>query len=242
MTNTVKLILNKGSCSHRSSCFEYAQLLLSEHLRVCKILVWLTEVRTAHDLLRHHQIIVLGPVHSFGARNVANDIAIVSSCASSNVVVISNLCRIHSILYLSLTTILIFCRNFRATSLDTLKASTHVHHLGILNSFSKSGILAILFSYSATHHVGLGWTCSHVRTTHYNIVFLDNSDTVLIGVLLSLALVVRGSVVLLGVDDTSALHLRILYFDLRVVENVIVVINVLDDLDWLLLVLLFWLA
>lgn len=48
--------------------------------------------------------------------------------------------------------------------------------------------------------------------------------------------------VLLSLNHLATKHLRVFYFNLRVVENVIVVVYVFDDFYWLLLLaLLFWL-
>ena len=47
--------------------------------------------------------------------------------------------------------------------------------------------------------------------------------------------------VLLSLHDVASEHLWILYFYLRVVEDIIVVIYVLYDFDRLLLALLLWL-
>ena len=49
-----------------------------------------------------------------------------------------------------------------------------------------------------------------------------------------------GSVVLLGVNDIATLHLRVLDFNLRIVEDKIVVVDVFNYFDWLLRLLL-WL-
>ena len=99
-----------------------------------------------------------------------------------------------------------------------------------------------LISKTTSHHVSLGWSSSHVWVTIHNyIVLLDDRDAVLIRILLGclLAVVVRGSVVLLGVNYVSTLHLRILNFYLRIVEDVVIIVDILYDLDWLILVLLF---
>jgi hypothetical protein len=56
----------KGCCTDRSTRFKDTKLLLVKNLAVRKSLVLLlTEMRGAHYLLRHHQIVLLGPIHSF---------------------------------------------------------------------------------------------------------------------------------------------------------------------------------
>jgi len=78
----------------------------------------------------------------------------------------------------------------------------------------------------------------NVLSVHDNIVFFYNSDSILIRISLLLAWHLGGSIILLGLDHVATLHLRILDFNLGIVENVVIVIDVLDDFDWLLLTLL----
>ena len=74
-----------------------------------------------------------------------------------------------------------------------------------------------------------------------NVVVLDHSDiAVLIITHWSLTLA-ASTMVLLGRDHVTSEHLWILNLYLRVIENVIVVIDIFDDLDWLVLALLLWL-
>jgi hypothetical protein len=78
---------------------------------------------------------------------------------------------------------------------------------------------------------------------HYNVVFFNDSNSAnLIIVILLVLHLLRASVVLLGLNDVPTEHLWIFYFDLRIIENVIVVVYVFYDFYWLLLLaLLFWL-
>ncbi len=46
------------------------------------------------------------------------------------------------------------------------------------------------------------------------------------------------AVVVLSLDEVAAEHLWVLDFDLRIVEDVVVVVDIFDYLNWLLLVLL----
>ena len=93
-----------------------------------------------------------------------------------------------------------------------------------------------LISQSAPHH----WlhTLSDVAV-HDDVVLLDDcdpADLIVIAVFLVLHLL-RAAVVLLSLNDVPTEHLGILYFDLRVVEDIIVVVYVFYYLDWLLLIL-----
>ena len=65
---------------------------------------------------------------------------------------------------------------------------------------------------------------------HNNIVLLDYSDATLsFESTFSHSL----SVILLGLDDVATEHLWIFYFDLRIVENIIIVVDVLYYFNWL---------
>lgn len=69
---------------------------------------------------------------------------------------------------------------------------------------------------------------------HNNIVFFDycNATRILVTVLLILHL--ASLVILLSLHDVTTQHLWVLNLDLRVVEDVVVIIDVLYYLDWLL--------
>lgn len=71
-------------------------------------------------------------------------------------------------------------------------------------------------------------------STHDNIVLLNHCDATLSIIAIFLVLHIAPLMVLLSLNNMSSKHLRILYLDLRVVENVIVVIDVLNDPDRLL--------
>ena len=69
---------------------------------------------------------------------------------------------------------------------------------------------------------------------HNNIVFFDNcyATRILVSVLLILDL--ASLVILLSLNDVTTQHLWVLNLDLRVVEDVVVIIDVLYYFDWLL--------
>lgn len=64
----------EGSGTDWSAGFEDSELLLIQDLRVGKSLVGvgLAEVRGSHDLLRHHEVVSLGPVDAFLTLNGSN--------------------------------------------------------------------------------------------------------------------------------------------------------------------------
>ena len=107
---------------------------------------------------------------------------------------------------------------------------------------------------SPTHHICLlNLALDHAVgdiATHDNIVFLDDCNssssvhgilTLLIQLLLRLLWAALMTVVLLSLDDVASKHLRILDFNLRVVENVVIIVDVFDNLDGLVLRFLLWL-
>jgi len=109
-----------------------------------------------------------------------------------------------------------------------------------------------LISESPTHHIGLlNLSLNHAVcnvATHNNIVFLNHSNTVhgvlailiqlLLGLLLGATLV---TMILLSLDNVTSKHLRILNFDLGVIENVVIIVDIFNDLDGLVLIFLLWL-
>ena len=68
-----------------------------------------------------------------------------------------------------------------------------------------------------------------------NIIFFDNGDTTR-----SNELLLSHTMILLSLNDVTTKHLRILYFYLWIVENIIIVIDVLYYLNWLVSFLLLW--
>lgn len=119
-----------------------------------------------------------------------------------------------------------------------------VHLTAIDGSTSMS-----LISKSSIHHVGLGHLSSAEYmsriTIHDYIIFLDDSDTtnlIIISLLLVLSyMLLWMTMELLALNYMPTQHLRILDFNLRVVEDVVIIIDVLDYLYRLVLALLFWL-
>ncbi len=92
---------------------------------------------------------------------------------------------------------------------------------------------------SAPHH----WlhTLSDI-TVHDDVVLFDDgvpTDLIVVGIFLILHLL-RPTMILLTLGDVPTEHLRILYFDLRIIEDIIIVVNVFDNFNWLLLILLLW--
>ena len=108
-----------------------------------------------------------------------------------------------------------------------------------------------LISESPTHHIGLlNLTLNHAVcdvATHNNIVFLNHSNSsstvhgvlaILIQLLLRLLGVTLVTMILLSLDNVTAKHLRVLNFDLGVIENVVIIVDIFNDLDGLVLTFL----
>ena len=70
-----------------------------------------------------------------------------------------------------------------------------------------------------------------------DVIFLDDCDSALA----SKSLAHRPLVVLLCLNDVATEHLRILYLNLWIVENIIIVVDVLYNLNWLVPLLFLWL-
>lgn len=111
-----------------------------------------------------------------------------------------------------------------------------------------------LISQSPAHHVsGLSMGVTHLPShhpmgdisIHNNIIFLDYGDSIE-GILIIWVfihpLVLSISMIMLSLNHVTAKHLWILNFNLRVVENIIIIIYILNYFYWLILVLFlgFW--
>ena len=108
-----------------------------------------------------------------------------------------------------------------------------------------------LVSETATHHICL----RHLPTaknmlivrTHDNIILFYNSyATYLIVIIIPFYLILvqllRMAVVLLALHDVSTEHLGVLNFNLGIIEDIVIIVDVLYYLYWLLviLILLLW--
>ena len=112
------------------------------------------------------------------------------------------------------------------TTTVSLVVKPSVHHIGLRNLPITQDMIWIII--------------------HYNIIFLDNSNaTDLIVISFSLVLsnmLLWMSMELLTLYNMTSQHLRILYFNLRVIEYVVIVVYVLYYLNGLILILLFGLG
>ena len=82
----------------------------------------------------------------------------------------------------------------------------------------------MLVSKPSTHHLAIV-----LLLVHHDVVLLDHSDA--LWVLEVSWLLLLAGMVLLCLDDMAPKHLRILYLDLRVVEDVVIVVDVLYYFD-----------
>ncbi len=258
-------LIFKGRSSYRSTRFEYPKLLLIEYLWVGKALVptgW-AEMWGTHHLLGHHQIILLWPIHSLRTLNAPHSIS--ASLRPSNSSYASNASNPRiaggvSILLNRPWSIRIFVWNFRAISLEAHHSSANSHYCLLVSSCiwmkaltwsltSRSwswgarhiGALPLISKPSSHHIGGLRSSSSYILSVHYNVIFLDDSGPAYLMIFWTTASLLCPSMVLLSLNDMTAKHLWILNFNLRIVKDVIVVINILDYFNWLLLTFLLWL-
>lgn len=209
-------------------------------------------MRRANDLLRHHQV-VRRPVHALGALNVSDSVSTVDSLktcwswtryfadTSETPNAGCEVSRSAELFDLSLSGWIL--AHFRAVALESHHASAYSHDL-LLSSVLETRVAlvlalhnSILVSKPTVHHAWVLLTA----TVHHDVIFLDNCDAVH-GIVLAALWLRWCRVVLLSLNHLATKHLRVFYFNLRVVENVIVVVYVFDDFYWLLLLaLLFWL-
>jgi len=77
-------------------------------------------------------------------------------------------------------------------------------------------------------------------TVHDDVVFFDDGDPTDLIIVVAIFLILhllRVAMKLLSLGDVSTDHLWVLYFDLRIIEDIIIVVDVLDNFNWLLLIL-----
>ena len=107
-----------------------------------------------------------------------------------------------------------------------------------------------LVSQTATHHVRLRHLTPTknmlIVGTHNDVVFFDNSyATYLIVIVVAFDLILvqllRMPVVLLALHDVPTEHLWVLDFNLGIIEDVVIIVDVLYYLDWLLVILILFL-
>jgi hypothetical protein len=101
--------------------------------------------------------------------------------------------------------------------------------------------LVTLIRQPSSHHVGrlVRGTLNHMMldvASNGGHIFLDDGDATGACEMAAFANVLV--VVLLCLDDVATEHLRIFYFDLRIVENIIIVVYVLYYFNWLVLLFL----
>ena len=231
-------LIFKSCGSHRSSTFEDAQLLLIKNLTVGEALVLAaSKVWGAHYLLGHHEVILLRSIHAFAAVHASH--AKLRSTAT-NCPYIAGSARIF--IYTSWP-ILVFAWNFRTVAFQSHHSTADAHY-GLLDitttlAVEPLGILLLtpdltpieslaLVSQPSAHHVGL--LRKTLLVAHHNIVLLDDGDAWYRIAIASL---------LVAILLTSC-YLWVLNFNLRIVEDVIIVVYILDYLNWLLLTFLFW--
>ena len=121
----------KSCCSDRSTRFKHTELLLVKDLAVRKSLVLLlTEMRGAHYLLRHHEVVLLGPIHSFRAVHALNASHTKGRTWTTYSTDVSDSAR--SVFVNTSRSILIFVWNFWAVSFKSDHTTANAHY-SVLN-------------------------------------------------------------------------------------------------------------
>lgn len=234
LTNSLEWINIKCSCFDRSSLFEHSQLLLRKNLWVGKCRR-LPKVWTPHYLLRHHEVIIL-PIATFWAVDISNNITLPLWLTNRSNTPHSSCCWVWKLFEVALT--IVFTRNFGTVTFNCSVVAHSNYSLLIWHiSLHLIIICLILISKSSHHQICLLWW---ILLAHDDIVLLDNGDAVWILELLFVLDVLRCCEVWLGLNYGATLHLSVLNFDLRVVEDVVVVVDVFNNFNWLLLFLWLW--
>lgn len=226
-------------------------MLLIQNLRVGEALIaYLTEVGRAHYLLRHHEIVLLWSVDSFltldGPHSILRVLGTSSDIADGANASNSSWHILLAILLDGPWPVRVLATDLWTIALKPNHASTDAHYsviivgveilTRILCYLTVVDIILSLISEPPTHH--RLHSMGNI-SAHYNIVLLNHCDTT---VCVLLILLLRPSMVLLSLDNVATEHLWIFYFDLRVVENVVIVVYVFNYFNWLLTVALFlWL-
>lgn len=125
---------------------------------------------------------------------------------------------------------------------DLIVADLSLAVCKVLITASSDASLMTLVCEAATHHGLLRWTLANHMMAHmstHSIVFNDCDATRALKMWwLTNALVV----ILLSLNNVATKHLGILYLNLRIVENIIIVVDVLYNFNRLVPFLFLWLG
>ena len=253
----------KSCGSDWTTWLENSQLLLIQDLRVCETLVriGLTQMWWTHDLLRHHQIICLRSIDSFLTLDRANaELRILQSTwsmladgtnAADSSWHLCTLCSelldgswsIWAILPWHLWAVALQSDHAGTNTDDLIVADLSLAVCKVLITATSDASLMTLVCETATHHGLLRWPLAnhmmaHMSTHTHSIVFDDCDATRALKMWwLTNALVV----ILLSLNNVATEHLGILYLNLRIVENIIIVVDVLYNFNRLVPFLFLWL-
>lgn len=217
-------------------------------------------MRWAHHLLRHHQIVCLWTVYSFLTLDRADAKLCVWHATTANLANwanTANSCRhlgtlTSELLYSSWSVRAIFTGNFWTVALESHHSCTDSNNLivtylslairEVLIATCSDASLMTLISKSTAHHRLLGWSLSNHMMTHvtancHTIIF-NNCNTTWSRKMRRLT---HALVILLGLNNMATEHLWILDLNLRIVENIIIVVDVLYYFNRLIPFLFLWL-
>ena len=182
---------------------------------------------------------MLGSIHTLRALDVSDAVTTALNASRSHCSDDSDTSHIRVIVAIllqlagSVLLELVFRRDLGALSLDSLHATRNAHN-GVAHILSGaaelltavrgrphlagSQLIAMLICKPSTHHR----LAILLLLVHHNVVLFDDSDA-----LRRVALFLMTSMVLLSLDHVASQHLWVLYLNLGVVENVVVVVDVL---------------
>lgn len=195
-----------------------------QQLWIWKWLIQLTKTRASYHLLAHHQVISWLSVLLFLTLDVSHSIPRHSGIHHALAPVLS----LWPTLFLFWLIFGHWPWTFNSLNVLSILAARFIVH-GHIDLIWKN---LVLFCIPSDHHIGL----LEASAIHYDVVvvlFNNCYSTVLVSyVLLGIVGLVL-SIILIGWHHSSAKDLWVLNLDLGVVEDVIVVVDVLYNFDWL---------
>lgn len=199
----------------------------------------MAQLGRAHDLLRHHKIVSLRAVNALLRLDAANTELVLhanahltdranSADGSREVVAVTILLQITR-------PVLVLCRDLGRVALHPNHASADTDDLVLIDNLAEVLIslhVVPLVGQATHHHVGrlASRALCHDAALHDDVVLLDDGHVAIVTVVLARV----ATCVLLRLDVLTTQHLWVLDFYVRVVQDEVIVIHVLDDLDRLL--------
>ena len=228
----------KSSGTNRTT-LENTKLLLIKDLRVSECLISSrgSKLRWTNNLLGHHEIILLRSIDTLLRLNGANSELSLLHISHANLPNLTESILTNEWLDVPLSILGIFWRDFGTVTFEPNHSARNTNYLVlIIRRWVLLRLALTLISHSSYHHIsGLILIWLLIRH-HNNIIFFYDGD--------SLLLILR--VLLWSLNYVTSHHLLFILHKRKVIiENIVIVINIFDNLYWLLillsLTLFFWL-